>query len=176
MKTFNRWNLTFICLAALVAGCSTVPKNLRPPTGEEPCCSVTAKGMQIYECRAKQGDASQFEWAFKGPEADLFDRHGAKIGKHYASPDKSGPVWESNDGSKVMGKREADAPAKKTDAIPWLLLSAKKTEGNGVFSKVTSIQRLDTTGGKAPAGGCDSASAGKEIRVPYTATYKFYTR
>jgi len=39
---------------------------------------------------------------------------------------------------------------------------------------VTGIQRIDTAGGKAPAGGCDGANAVKEIRVPYTAIYYFY--
>jgi hypothetical protein len=29
-------------------------------------------------------------------------------------------------------------------------------------------------GGKAPAGGCDQSSMGKELRVPYSAVYYFY--
>jgi len=38
------------------------------------------------------------------------------------------------------------------DAVPWLLLDAKSHEGKGVLSDVTYIQRLNTTGGKAPRG------------------------
>jgi hypothetical protein len=45
--------------------------------------------------------------------------------------------------------------------------------GNGLLSKVTHIQRLNTKGGKAPSSGCDPAHAGEEIRVPYSATYLF---
>ena len=63
-----------------------------------------------------------------------------------------------------MGEVKASHDAPGT--IPWLLLSAKKTEGTGVFSKVSSIQRIDTTGGKAPESGCDAAGSGKEVRVP----------
>ena len=99
----------------------------------------------------------------------MFDRDGKVIGRHYA-----GPTWETNDGSKVVGELKAKADAKDTNAIPWLLLGTKQHEGAGVFSKVTYIHRLDTVGGKAPAQGCDGTSAGKQIRVPYTATYYFY--
>jgi len=44
----------------------------------------------------------------------------------------------------------------------------------GVFSRVESIQRLNTAGGSAPAGGCSKDQLGKEIRVPYKAMYYFY--
>ena len=42
------------------------------------------------------------------------------------------------------------------------------------MTKVTSIQRLSTTGGKAPASGCDAAHIGAEVEIPYTADYFFY--
>ena len=146
-----------------------VPDSIKVPATEAFSFAATAKGVQIYECRAKKDDPAQFEWIFKAPEAELFDRDGKRIGKHYA-----GPTWESNDGSKVLGELKARADAEDTNAIPWLLLGVRKHEGEGVFSKVTSIQRVDTVGGKAPAGGCESATAGKEISVPYSATYYFY--
>jgi hypothetical protein len=144
-----------------------VPDSIKVPAPEEFSFAATAKGVQIYECRAKKDDPAQFEWVFKAPEAELFDRDGKRIGKHYA-----GPTWESNDGSKVLGELKARADVEDRNAIPWLLLGVKRHEG--VFSKVTSIQRVDTVGGKAPAGGCESASAAKEVSVPYTATYYFY--
>ena len=90
-----------------------------------------------------------------------------KIGKHYA-----GPTWESNDGSKVVGEVKANDDGPDATAIPWLLLSAKATSGQGVFSPVKSIQRLYTSGGKAPAAGCDAAHTGQEARVAYKARYK----
>src|SRR3954462_13005027 len=134
------------------ASAPVVPDVIKVPSTDSFSLATTAKGVQIYECRAKKDDPARFEWVFKAPEADLFDGDGKKIGKHYA-----GPTWESNDGSKVVGELKARAEAKDTNAIPWLLLGVKKHEGEGVFSKVPGLPRIDTAGGKAPAGGCDGA-------------------
>ncbi len=148
----------------------TVPDKIKAPAGESVAFALTAKGVQIYECRAKKDDSSQCEWGLKAPEAELFDRDGKKVGKHYA-----GPTWESTaDGSKVMAELKENAPSPDPNAIAWLLLKAKGNEGQGIFAKVRSIHRLETVGGKAPATGCDPAGKGKEVRVPYSATYYFY--
>ena len=145
-----------------------VPEIPDPPQGERIVISLTAKGVQIYECQPKKDDATQFEWTFRAPEADLFDRAGRKVGRHY-----QGPAWKHIDGSSVVGENPRPY-FKGTNAIPWLLLGAKRTEGAGVFSKVTSIQRINTVGGKAPMEGCSQTNVGKELRVPYTVTYNFY--
>jgi hypothetical protein len=47
-------------------------------------------------------------------------------------------------------------------------------EGTGVMAQVTFIQRINTKGGKAPASGCDAGHAGQEVRVPYSADYRFF--
>jgi len=145
------------------------PENLRPAAGQVVSLEVRANGVQIYECKASADDAKRFEWVFKAPEADLFDDTGAKVGRHYA-----GPTWEANDGSKVVGEMKARGDSPDPGAIPWLLLTAKATSGDGVLSRTKSIQRLSTVGGKAPAEECIAAMAGKETRVPYKAVYYFY--
>ena len=87
----------------------------------------------------------------------------------------AGPTWEALDGSSVVG----DAANAKhftppdPDDIDWLLLPAKSTAGNGLFSRVTFIQRLFTDGGKPPAEGC--APNQTEVLVEYSADYFFYT-
>lgn len=125
------------------------------------------KGVQIYVCTAKPDDSGKFEWKFKAPQANLYNDEEV-VAIHYA-----GPTWEALDGSKVVGALVVSAP--QTDSIPWLLLRAVSNEGSGLFSEVIYIQRLYTTGGKAPASGCDnSQEEGKEILVPYTAHYLFY--
>jgi hypothetical protein len=177
MNPKNHKTLASACSALLLFGCATdstrtdalpnVP-DVQPSEGQTFAFSLKAKGVQIYECQAKKGDATQFEWVFKAPEADLFDRNGRKVGTHF-----KGPTWKSKDGSSVAGEKPRPY-VKDSNAIPWLLLGAKQNEGAGVFSKVTSIQRVNTVGGKPPTGGCDGTSVGKEIRVPYTATYYFY--
>jgi hypothetical protein len=166
-------------LVLLVAGCAgpraptstvTVPERLKPGANESLAMIVPAKGVQLYECRARTGQVGGYEWAFVAPEADLFDARGTRTGRHYA-----GPHWESTDGSKIVGtvKERADAPV--ADAIPWLLLAAKSVGPEGSFSKVTSIQRVNTVGGVAPKTDCSQATAGTPARVNYTADYYFFT-
>jgi hypothetical protein len=163
-------------LLSLLAGCASsptavdVPARLKPGADESLALIVPAKGVQIYECRAKKDGAGQYEWAFVAPEADLFDARGAKIGKHYA-----GPRWEATDGSRILGTTKERAEAPRADAIPWLLLAAKSDGPTGSFSKVTSVQRLNTVGGVAPGAGCSQTNAGAVGRVSYTADYYFFT-
>ncbi len=143
-----------------------VPPQLQPPAGEQLLLQVHAKGDQIYSCKA---DGAQFAWTLKAPDATLFDKDGKPFGKHFA-----GPSWEATDGSRVTGKAVANAPSPDPDSIPWLLVNIVTHDGNGVLSRATSIQRLNTKGGKAPSSGCDAAHSGQELRVPYTADYLFY--
>ncbi len=51
--------------------------------------------------------------------------------------------------------------------------SSSYRRANGKMSGVTFIQRLETTGGLAPATGCDATTVGAGARVPYTAAYYF---
>ena len=166
-------------LVSLVAACTRsqaptalvrVPDKLKPGANESVAMIVPATGVQIYECRARRDQVGGYEWAFVGPEAELFNTRGTRIGRHYA-----GPHWESIDGSKILGtvKERGDAPA--ADAIPWLLLAAKSVGPEGSFSKVTSIQRVKTVGGVAPKADCSEAVVGTPARVNYTADYYFFT-
>jgi Protein of unknown function (DUF3455) len=148
------------------ASAQQVPQQLQPPAGEQLLLQVHAKGDQVYTCK---GDAAQFVWTLKAPDAQLFDKDGKPFGKHFA-----GPSWEANDGSRVTGKAVANVPSPDADSIPWLLVNIMSHEGNGLLSRATTIQRLNTKGGKAPASGCDAPQAGQELRVPYSADYLFY--
>ena len=76
-----------------------------------------------------------------------------------------------NSGSKVAGARLFGCSPDAT-AIPWLLLEAVSTSGPGIYSSVTYIQRLNTTGGLAPAG--PGSFIGETVQIPYTAEYYFY--
>ncbi len=143
-----------------------IPRAIQAPDNEGLYLQVHATGDQIYTCK---GDAAQFAWTLKAPDAQLFDKDGKPFGKHFA-----GPSWEANDGSRVTGKAAANVPSPSADSIPWLRVNVVGHEGNGVLSRATTIQRLNTKGGKAPAAGCDAAHANQEIRVPYAADYLFY--
>jgi hypothetical protein len=168
--------MVHVSIIGLLAGCAAsprvpddIPTPLRVSTNAVLALRAHAAGVQIYRCSAGKDDAARFEWLLKAPEADLFDHSGKKIGNHYA-----GPTWEAKDGSKMTGAVVARANSPEPNAIAWLLLSAKSTSGNGIFTGVRFIQRLHTVGGNAPSDGCDQASAGKEVRVSYSAEYLFY--
>jgi Protein of unknown function (DUF3455) len=145
-----------------------VPEVLAVPSDQTLLLKTTAKGSQIYICKAKAEPKPTYEWTLKAPIADLFNERGQQVGTHYV-----GPTWEI-DRSKVVGAVSAKVSAPQTDAIPWLLLKAKSHEGQGSLSSVNWVQRLDTVGGKAPAVGCDRTHLNAEVRVPYTASYYFY--
>jgi hypothetical protein len=185
-QTKEPWRLRRLFIAALVLGCTfgtvthaalkkipspRTPPIITPPAGNSAFLVGHAIGVQIYVCKAKADDPSEFEWSFKAPEADLTNEQGEKIAKHYA-----GPTWEASDGSKVIGEVQQKTDAPKPGAVPWLLLKAKSNEGAGTFGKVTYIQRVDTEGGVATAAGCDQAHTNTEARVDYKANYYFYVR
>ncbi len=160
-------------LAAVSAGLSfsvaaqDVPRQLQAPANEQLLLQVHAKGDQVYVCK---GDAGQFTWTLKAPDAQLFDKDGKPFGRHFA-----GPSWEANDRSRVVGKAVANSPSPDSDSIPWLLVTILSHDGSGVLSRATTIQRLNTKGGKAPELGCDASHADQEVRAPYSADYRFYS-
>jgi len=84
-------------------------------------------------------------------------------------------TWKHDDGSEVTGKASAKVDSPDRGSIPWLLVIATGHSGAGVFAQVTSIQRINTKGGQAPAAAsCDSSKLGTGATIPYTADYYFY--
>jgi hypothetical protein len=147
------------------------PAELAVPAGNQLTFVANAKGVQIYECAPDASGA--LAWKLHAPRAVLLDDAGNQVGIHFGGVDKGlppGPYWQASDGSRVHGANPVSAP--NPGSIPLLRLEAADTSGTGVFSKVTFIQRLDTTGGAAPAGACQPG----KTEVPYTAKYDFYAR
>lgn len=136
---------------------------IKVPAGNEVAYRAYAAGVQIYWWNGTT-------WGFVAPMANLYADRGfrGQIGVHYG-----GPTWKSNSGSLVIGRR-LDGCAVDPSSIPWLLLEADETDGAGIFSKTTYIQRVNTVGGKAPStpGNYD----GEEVSVPYLAEYYFYRK
>ncbi|HYC37405.1 MAG TPA: DUF3455 domain-containing protein [Usitatibacter sp.] len=156
-----------------LGGCSaaaTIPDTLSPAAGATLAMILPAKGAQIYECRANKTRAGQFEWAFVAPDAELLDARGNHAGRHGA-----GPYWQALDGSRVVASVASRADAPTAGTIPWLLLTARNDGPEGSFSRVSAIQRVNTTGGAAPQAPCTREKLGQQARVPYTADYRFFT-
>lgn len=142
---------------------------LPPPSGNALLLSTFGDGVQIYRSVEDAAHPGQFVWLFQSPRADLFEGPAEQtlLGIHYA-----GPTWEANDGSTVVGMRIDSAPSPHPNSIPQLLLKGISHTGDGLFSNVTFIQRLDTVGGIAPA--TPPIGIGELMEVPYTATYNFF--
>jgi hypothetical protein len=168
INNFGNWagGALGIILLGAAAWAQQVPAALEVPGNEQLMVRVHAKGDQIYSCKV---DGAQAGWTLKAPEAQLFDKDGKSFGKHFA-----GPSWEASDGSRVVGKAAANVASPDADSIPWLLVKVVSHTGDGALARVTSIQRINTKGGKAPASGCDAGTAGQEVRVPYSADYLFF--
>jgi hypothetical protein len=142
---------------------TVVPPELVPPAGATLSSIFAATGVQLYRCT---GGA----WAFVEPVATLTATRGPRV-PHTAIHFR-GPSWQSAvDGSLVEATVLASVPRPGT--IAWLLLESKPTTrvNNGVFGRVTFIQRLSTVGGVAPTGACTD---GREAGVRYGAEYRFF--
>ncbi|HTA22370.1 MAG TPA: DUF3455 domain-containing protein [Terriglobales bacterium] len=144
-----------------------VPDAIQAPAGVEVVLLAHASGSQIYTCIA--GADGKFGWILKAPEAELRDRNDQVIGEHSA-----GPTWKLRDGSAITGKAAAHVDSPDPDSIPWLLVNVVSHAGKGMLDNVTTIQRVHTHGGKAPAEGCDASHRDAETKSSYTADYYFY--
>ncbi len=138
-------------------------QSIEVPAGHEVAFHAYALGVQVYKWN---GTA----WVFVEPVANLYADKGfhGQVGTHYA-----GPTWESNSGSRVVGRRVVNTGCTPdSQSIPWLLLETVTTDGPGIFNSATFIQRVNTKGGIAPTTPGTTVNEVKE--VPYTAEYFFY--
>src|SRR4029450_9750350 len=143
------------------AAAAQVPPALAAP-GESVVATLHAEGAQVYECKA--GSDGKLAWAFREPIATLFE-DGKTVGRHYA-----GPNWEHADGSAVTGKAVGNAPGATPNDIRLRKLEAGARRGSGVLADISTVQRINTVGGKLD-GACEKAGAYRS--VPYSADYVF---
>ena len=166
-----------------------VPTDLVVPDGHVLFARGYAIGTQNYMCLpAASGGVA---WKFFAPQATLYVTVlglQAQLATHFlsANPEEDGlarPTWQhSIDSSKVWGKVykiSTDPNYVEPGAIPWLLLEKAGTEtgpdGGSFMTQTAYIQRINTSGGVAPATGCSaSGNIGALALVPYTTDYYFY--
>ncbi len=137
------------------------PEAIQAP-GEQLVVILMAEGAQVYECKAAAD--GKLAWSFREPIATLVE-NGKTVGRHYA-----GPSWEHQDGSAGTATVAGSAPGASEGDIPWLKLEVTSRRGSGLFSAITTVQRLNTHGGRLE-GACDKA--GEFRSAPYSATYIF---
>jgi hypothetical protein len=165
MPLLKKTVLTLLLLSGSLTAASAaetpLPAAIAAP-GETVVLSTHGEGAQLYECKA--GTDGKLGWAFREPIATLL-AEGKTVGRHYA-----GPSWEHIDGSAVVAKAAGNAPGATANDIPWLKLDVTSHRGSGTFTPVTTVQRINTQGGKLD-GVCDKVGATKS--APYSADYVF---
>ena len=191
---------------ALGTASQAAAEDITPEQGNHAFLSTRGVGTQGYTCLPTSPGATTASWTVKGarPEATLFQSffgQDFQVITHFLSPDTNpnqnapkplpfGSVtWQSSfDSSKVWAQKVKSTPADSTNpicpnagAIDCLLLqsigSLQGPTGGNTLTKVTFIQRINTSGGSAPddTDGCGSiANVGNQRLVPYSATYVFF--
>src|SRR5215203_2265158 len=134
---------------------------LEVPEGNTLAYHVYGLGVQEYSWDG-------MSWVMGGLIANLYSdsNYQGKAGTHHG-----GPTWISNSGGLVTGDKEYEC-SPDPNSISWQRLSAYEVDGVGMFSDTTFIQRVNTTGGKAPT--YPGTYDGEPVSVPYTAEYFFY--
>lgn len=176
-----------------------VPTDLQVESGNKAFLVGHAIGTQNYFCKPK-GDGVAY--VLFTPQATLFNDDDEQVITHFFSPnpdeDNTDPTvvaeqgliratWQhSRDTSTVWAKlnpkgSSSDPAFVRDGAIAWLLLKMAGVQagptGGDTLTKTTFIQRVNTSGGLAPATGCDSlADVGNQAFMPYTADYFFYQK
>ena len=160
--TPRRVILLLSVVPAIWAGAATaqVPETLAAPG--KVIATFHAEGAQIYECKA--GSDGTLTWTFPEPIATLL-LNGKTSGRHFA-----GPTWMLSDGSAITGKTVASIPGTTANDVPWLKLNVASHRGNGLLSKATIVQRLNTQGGVL-TGACERAGSFRS--AAYSADYSF---
>ena len=162
-----------------------VPAKIQLPAGTKALVEAHAAGTQNYVCLPS---GSAFAWVLFGPQATLFNDGGEQVITHFLSPNPfEGGVpratWQhSGDTSAVWAaaiQNSTDPMFVAPGAIPWLLLqvlgSQEGPDSGDKLSPALYIQRVHTSGGVVPAGGCAATTdIGKRTLVPYEADYVFY--
>jgi hypothetical protein len=184
------------CLLALAACATTsrtppptanesLPPDLRAGQNEVLQEVMTTHGDETYVCRRIKSDLpavgaalqpgmarddTQLRWDPLGSEALLVDASGQSVGT--VAP---GRYFLAYDGSYVIGKVAAESQV-GANALTWVRYTARfvaaRRPGEGRLADISSIQRIDTSGGLPPLPTCELEGA--HLLVPYGATYMFY--
>src|SRR5687767_8238948 len=130
--------------AAAISEPSGLGAAIRATADEEPVFMLSASGAHIYHCKATPNDPNAFAWYFTAPDATLLE------GSRTVATHKTVNLWEStSDRSSVSGVVRSSQSAGANN-LPWTLYRAQAIGTSGMFAGVTSIQRVNTSGGAAP--------------------------
>lgn len=166
--------LLALCLAAAAAlPAAAIPEpsgasaRIRAGANEEASFMLSAEGVHVFECKPAAGG---YAWTFVAPDVTLYEA--GRSAATQTVPDQ----WDATSDRSSVSATVRSTQGAGGNALPWALMTARPGGESGLFAGVTSIQRVNTSGGVAPATGCSESSAGSEARVPLRADYYFYKR
>jgi hypothetical protein len=157
------------CLAAIPEPAG-IARHLRAGPNEEPAFMLSASGTNLFQCRQRVEDPNAYSWFFVAPDLTLFE--GSRTAGSHNAASRFDSVSDRTSVFTLLGATQPGG----VDNMPWAKLRAVPAGESGMFAGVTTIQRVNTAGGVAPAEGCNAASAGVETRVNFSADFYFYKR
>ncbi len=137
---------------------------IKTPDTVAPVMRLQGRGVQVFRCEARE---KSFAWVYRLPEADLVDGAGRVVAKHGANFS-----FENADGSRLLGTVVSFDDAPDGNNLRWILFSTKSF-GDGIFSGITFVQRINTVGGMPPPR-CDAGQQSRLLRVDFSADFVFY--
>ena len=181
MKTNRQPSRSIIAVAGVIAMSAVVADRRVRPTGSETSLAIDrstdvrtgsrlylvlhASGVQKYTCQGERTTR-----LFTDPEGDaLQDDGGFEAVVHHFSTSRPGVPSGESKGAVRLKPRGTQTASGGAGNIAWLLLQAVVTSPGP--ARTDYVQRLNTTGGVAPAGSC---TPGATTAVPYTADYFFW--
>ncbi|KAG9307544.1 hypothetical protein G9A89_023109 [Geosiphon pyriformis] len=163
-----------------------LPIGLTPPLPNRFSFVLYAIGYQNYQCNVSSIPGDTGNWLYVSPTASLLNGsfEGREIGKHYFQPapglNGGRATWHgilTTDMSSVVTKIINQKPSPDgPQNIDWLLTQATFNRGNGIFSDITYVVRVDTKNGIAPPNnlcGTDIPNEGN-LENFYSSQYWFY--
>ena len=144
-----------------------LPSAVRVPSGQRHALTLKSVGTLGYACRPIPGMSGAYGWVLEAPDASLLHWSGLRVGRYFA-----GPTLQYHDGSRVTLKLVASSPDDPGE-MPIHLYRAAGHAGEGEFSDVTYVQRMNAVG-REPDAACAAGNVGGVAREPFSADFLFY--
>lgn len=146
-----------------------LPALIQVATANTLVLETKASGTIEYQCSKEKDPLTAYKWIMVGPNAELTDEAGEKVGDYTGPPAR----WAHKDGSFVTGSQVAVSPNGSKN-IPLQLVKTDVSGGLGALTAISYVQRVNTQGGVAPSKKCTADNEGEKAEVSYKAEYWFW--
>lgn len=146
------------------------------PAGLTKGLVLEGNGTATYVAEASTADSAKLVWKLKQTTAELSEFQPDPNAKETTITVHltEGAVWTAVDGSSLGGREKRSVPAPVSISLAWASFEVLKTEGQGLLSGYSFVQRVQTHGGAAPA--TPPAHQEDTTQVRFAAEYWFYRK